>query len=333
MRTWVLMLATAIGLAHADLAIAVTDLAAVHRDGQTFLTWTQAGTASRYRVYRSDVPIDSANLAGAAVLGDAQPDSSANVRLNTITNPAGLGSDNRFRIDAAGLPLTAAQGVFVATITETRASWYAVTEITSGSESSTIVPGQNALVLPVAESVGAPQPVWQRTWVLGGRTNDIYVHWADDVGHAAYPAMANVASVPFNFALNRRGTAPPHPLVIRFHFKGGNFLSLPFGTQNANEWLLMLDDWLPNARNRDTFWYGYHEGFDIHGNGGPVPATGTVPDYTVRRVRWTFDWVLTQGDIDTNRVYMTGSSMGGIGSFFLSMVMPERIAAIFTTVP
>jgi hypothetical protein len=333
MRTWVLTGVLAVGFASAGTAVAVTDLAAVHRDGQTFLTWTQDGSASRYRVYRADAPIDSATLASATRLGDAQPDSSANVRLNTITNPAGLGTANRFRIAATDPPLTSMQGVFVATVIEERASWYAVTEIAAGSEDATIVPGENALVLPVSESVGAPQPVWQRTYVNSGRTNDVYVHWASDVGHAGYPAMANIASVPFNFALNRRGASPPHPLVIRFHFKGGNFLSLPFGTQNANEWLLMLDDWLPNVRNRDTFWYGYHDGFDLHGNGGPVPVSGTVPDYTVRRVRWTFDWVLTQGTIDTNRVYMTGSSMGGIGSFFLSMVMPERIAAIFTIVP
>ncbi len=245
MRAWASTVATFIGLAGASGADAVTDLAAVHRDGQTFLTWTQAGAATRYRVYRADAPIDSASLASATRLGDAQPDSSANVRLNTITNPAGLGTDNRFRIAANEAPLTATQGLFVATATAIRTSWYAVTEITGGVEATTIVPGENAL--------GNPQPVLQRTYVSFGRTNEVYVHWASDVGRAGYPAMANVASVPFNFALNRRGASPPHPLVIRFHFKGGNFLSLPFGTQNTNEWLLMLDDWLPNVRNRDTF--------------------------------------------------------------------------------
>lgn len=43
-------------------------------------------------------------------------------------------------------------------------------------------------------------------------------------------AMASVASLPFNFALQRRGTLAPHPLLIHLHFKGCNFLSLPFGT-------------------------------------------------------------------------------------------------------
>ncbi|HVF34985.1 MAG TPA: hypothetical protein VND91_06645 [Candidatus Saccharimonadia bacterium] len=325
----------ALGLACAiDRAHAVTDLQAVHRDGQTFVTWSQDTSATRsYRVYRAAQPIDAATLPAAELLGSARPDSSANVRLNTITNPSGLGTQNQFRIAANEAPLTAAQGVFVHTVAAGATSWYAVTEVVNGVEALAIVPGESTLAAPVVESIGAPQPVFQRSMVSFGRTNDIYTHWVGDAGHAGYPAMANEASVPFNFALQRRGTAPPHPLVIRMHFKGGNFLSLPFGTNNANEWLLMVDDWLPNLRNRDTFWYGYHEGFALHGDGGPVPTSGSVPDYTARRVRWTFDWVLTQGAIDTNRVYMTGTSMGGIGSFFLAMTMPERIAAIYTQVP
>ncbi len=329
-RLAVLMLSLTLG----DGVQAATNLQAVHRNGQTFLTWTQAGNpATSYRVYRAGVAIAGGTLASAELLGTAPFDSSANRRLNTITNPTGLGTTNQFRIDAAAAPLGLDQGLFVQTIVAAGASFYAVTEVTGGTEDTTLVAGQNTLAAAVAEAVGTPEPVWQRTYVSGGRTNDIYVHWAGRVGHAGYPAMASVASLPFNFALQRKGAVDPHPLVIRLHFKGGNFLSLPFGTPNQNEWILMLDDWLPNPQNQDSFWYGYHENFNPYGNGGVVPTTGTVPDYTVRRVRWTFDWALRQGVIDTNRVYMTGSSMGGIGSFFLSMLMPDRIAAIYTQVP
>src|SRR5215218_9032881 len=70
MRTF---LATLLALAVPSFAPAtpeVSDIKAVHRHGQTFVTWKdaaegEAGAQYRYRLVRSEHPITDGNLAGA----------------------------------------------------------------------------------------------------------------------------------------------------------------------------------------------------------------------------------------------------------------------------
>jgi hypothetical protein len=306
-----------------------TGLQGVHQNGQTFLTWNELGGAGvRYRLYRSTEPIASAaQLTDANRLGETDDQTSYNTRLSDIR-----GSSRFFVIESGEPPLAAEKGVFVHTTAGGGAFYYAVTSVVGGVENTALVPGQNTLGGPVSETVATPVPIPQGTETISGRTYDVYTHWTSPAGHADYPAMAplGAASVPHNFALYRRGTGQTHPLLLRLHARGGNFLG-GTGTSNTEEWVLFPDDYLPNDI-RNSFWYGYHENFNL-ATGQPVPATGTVHDYTARRVRWTIDWALANLPIDKTRVYMTGGSMGGVGSAFLSISMPDKIAAVYTTVP
>jgi len=315
-------------LAPQALAQTVTNLQAQHRNGQTFLTWDNASASgASYRVYRAATPFTQASdLSADKRLGTAAGNSSANTRLSGILN-----TTSYFRIDESASPLAAQNGLFVHTVMAEGNFYYAVTVVVNNQEVSTLTAGQNTLAAPAPEATGNPAPVLQQTTLQNGRNYEVYAHWVSPAGHAAYPAMTTGASVAFNFALLKRGTAAQHPLLIRLHARGGNFLTGAVGTTNADEWLLSPDDYLPNDI-RNTFWYGYHENFDFQ-TGQGVPSSGVVQDYTVRRIRWLLDWVLRTFPIDRNRVYMTGGSMGGIGSFFLSMMMPDKIAAIYTTVP
>jgi len=303
----------------------VTALAALHQHGQTFLTWNEvADTGAAYRVYRSASPITgTAQLISANLIGTAGADSSFDARLSAIR-----GTNYFYRITAAGPDLTSTQGLFVHTPVADGAAYYAVTAVIGGVEQLALAAGQSATAA-VNETVAMPEPVFQRSFTIGSRTVETYVHWVSAAATPFYPAMGNQNSVAHHLGLVRRGAAATHSLLIRPHARGGSFLSALTGTNDPGEWVLTLDDSMPNSI-QNTFWHGYHEGFDIT-TGLPQPTSGAVHDYTTRRAKWEIEWALRTLPLDSNRVYMTGHSMGGIGSHFLSLMMPGKIAAIWTT--
>lgn len=308
-----------------DGAAAVPSLVAQHRSGQTFLTWSEAADpTATYRLYRSSTPfLNAEQLSVANRIATVGSDSSFDARLSGLRS-----TDYHYRITAAGPDLGASQGLHVHTPMADGVSYYAVTTVIGGIEQLTLATGHNTTDA-VHETAAMPEPVLQRTLTINNRNVEIYVHWVSATSTPFYPAMGNRDSVAHHFGLVRRGTASTHSLLIRPHARQGSFLSTVTGTNDADEWVLTLDDWMPNPI-ANTFWYGYHERFDIEA-GGPAATTGLVHDYTLRRVKWEIEWALRTLPLDLNRIYMTGHSMGGIGSHFISLMLADKIAAIWTT--
>ncbi len=64
----------------------------------------------------------------------------------------------------------------------------------------------------------------------------------------------------------------------------------------------------------DTYWWGYSDQLSSQSMNG-TPDTGFVPNYTQRRILNLLRWVIDRYDgADPDRVYVTGSSMGGAGA-------------------
>jgi len=162
-----LLLLVSAGFAAADQ---VSALAAVHHDGQTFLTWTSPpGTGWTYRVYASAAPMDSAgDLDSATFLGSVGDSTWWDRRYSTLH-----AKTFAFRVDSTSAYLTSAQGLFVSTAPADTSRYFAVTaQAPGGTEDSTLTPGGNSLLAPVVEHMARPQPVFQR-WTgegyAGGR--------------------------------------------------------------------------------------------------------------------------------------------------------------------
>lgn len=303
----------------------VTSLIALHQNGQTYLTWSEvADSSATYRIYRSATPFTStAQLITTNFIGAVGADSSFDARLSDLRATSYF-----YRITAAGPDLSSTQGLYVHTPVSDGAAYFAVTAVVNSVEQVALDAGQNT-TNAVNEVVAMPEPVFQRTLTINSRSVEIYAHWTSTSATAFYPAMGNQSSVAHHFGLVRNGTASTHSLLIRPHARQGSFLSTVTGTNDANEWVLTLDDWMPNSIE-NTFWYGYHQSFSIE-TGGPQSSSGIVHDYTTRRVKWEIEWAMRTLPLDLNRLYMTGHSMGGIGSHFLSLMLPGKIAAIWTT--
>ncbi len=303
-------------------------LQALHRFGQTFLTWNPPpGTGWSYRVYRSSQPITTrADLASATLLWVLGDSSALDRRLSV-----GLGASQGYAVDSVAGPLNPAKGLYVVTPTANGSAWYAVTSQHAGAtEDRSVTPGSNALASAVTEVVDAPRPVYQRHITRNARTSDVYTLWSSTVDTPGFPAMATRNGMAFDCAVSPSTGPQPGALLIRPHSRGGTFLDCTGGTSVPGEWVLAVDDPLPNGEN--TFWFGYHPSYDVLSNSNPPPTSGPVVDYTFRRIRYTLDWAMGKFPLDPARVYAFGYSMGGIGATQLALWLPGRIAALVAVV-
>ena len=302
-------------------------LAATHHDGQTFLEWSAPpGRGWRYRIYAAQSPIATpADLAAATLLGSVGDSSACDLRLTHL-----LGAPYGYRIEPGGAELQPGSGLFVRTILQAAASFYAVTSAPgSFAEDVTIVPGDNALVAAVAETVATPRPVFQRSVARDGPLVEIWTLWTWNADAPGFPAMAGVPGLPFDCGLTR-GQGSQAPLVVGFHARHGSLFDAAGGMFLPGEWVLALDDMLPNGEN--TFWFGYHRDYDVMAANNPPPLSGEVVGFTARRVDWTLDWVRREFPIDTTRVFTYGYSMGAMGATQLAFRTPHKLAGLMSVI-
>jgi hypothetical protein len=310
----------------------VTTLMVAARAGQIFATWDNLATMNiRYTLYRSSVPIENGSqLSSAQNLGDVRGNSAMDLRLSGILGPTFL------KVDSAATPLASTKGLFVATSIANGSHYYAVTATAGGLEDTSIVRGWNATTAPVIETVAPPQPVWQmNTWLLG-RPYDIYVQYASQIVPPGYPVMTNVGSFPHHFAVGKGGSTAPHPMTVWMTGDLSSFIDpakLGAWKGDPNEWIVSIDDWLPDASDITTCYYGYHEGYDIFSPANTVPTSGMLFDYTYARVKHTVEWALHHLPVDSSRTYIAGISAGAIGALFTSLTMPARFAAAICLLP
>ncbi len=145
-----------------------TDLAAFHRSGRTFLTWTEVPEVGEtYRVYRHDEPITGATLGAAACVATVAEGSA--FYANEATRPAPL--QHNFSIEDLGPEMPDGTGLLVCTPHEVAPAFYAVTAVADGVENS-LLSVENSLATSVQETDDAPAPVlvWEaatgRGWVF-----------------------------------------------------------------------------------------------------------------------------------------------------------------------
>ncbi|HEY3161687.1 MAG TPA: alpha/beta hydrolase-fold protein, partial [Vicinamibacterales bacterium] len=273
-----------------------------------------------YRIYRSTRPITS--LEGLSPVGLAKPLSGWNTDYDGITAPPELKA-LRYVVDDAQGPIPPGTAIYAYNPRQAESAYYAVTAVIEGRENS-LVSQENSLRAPVEEIVGPGVPVLQRVErpaefnYVEKPTLHYYVRWES-------LATSSVPGKPFDYLVG----IPPQPakparVGIHMHAWGGS-LNRDYGWWfNAEKGAMLV------TANEDPYdwWTGYHE---LIGTGQPLAAArdwqaGVVRPYTQRRLLSFLDWVATKYDVDLERTFSAGSSMGGSGSLMLAIRFPERIA-------
>ncbi|MEO5673930.1 MAG: hypothetical protein ABIQ74_04735 [Chitinophagales bacterium] len=342
--TRILLLAclTLIYYSDAGATAYISNLKASSRNGQTFLTWTcPAGTNFKYNVYRSKSLLDlKSKLNNTHFLGYVRDSSTLNIRQTRIR-----GSKVFFNIQDGEAALASNKGLYVVTCTENTSFYYAVTvtDLTLNKEYKKITMGTTSLLSPVSEVVADPQPVLQGTEILNA-TGDLsykYVQFGNNQDLNHYPSMFSQGSYGFNFFIVYRGNYENGPLFTFYEGLEGNALvGSGLGTFDTmtNCVIISMDDWLPVPNGYgptgglNTFWSGYHEDFNPYTLSNPIPSSGTVRMYPQHRYIHTLNWASKYLPIDSNRIYLLGISAGGFGALLTTMIIPQKIAAVYTMV-
>lgn len=337
----VIVLLLALVCTVAPAAPAVTGLTAQYRDGQVFLTWEEpAGLEGTLTVWIADRPITAETLAGARIVADRlNPGSAADWWLNPETYGNPVKPDPQtgqkppyphegFLLRAGGQELKADSGLHVHTVTadDPAPAYYAVTtRDAAGTENRELAAGGNSLREPVAQQVGAVQPIWQREGapdVAAGKGLPLHLVLHAKTGNADtnYLAFGDASlgwreGLPFKFGVR----VTPQAVIVSPVDRTWIGRMFPEGKDGCQKLTPALH----------SFWYGYNNQI----NDPAKMDEGVATDFTERRVLWILRWVQQTYGTDVNRTYATGSSMGGCGMMSFAFRHPEIFAGLYAHVP
>jgi hypothetical protein len=293
------------GIVCAAAAATITNITAVHRAGQTFLTFTEDPAATTYSVYRSTSPITS--VSGLTAIATLTQDSGKDLYW----------TDTGHIIEDDGTPLADDVGLLVWTTASTGTYYYAVT---SNVEPTTVSSGDNATGA-VSETHQAT-PGWvrlQAPYLFIGADTHEYMAWEDysTWNHAEWPYYGHRVNVLVKPSLT---PATLYPLVFISHPAGGSYDQGPIHEAPPNAagstitsqgvYITMRDSYATSTdpytgTNRNT-------SYDI---GHYTTSTDRVSLDTENRYRRYIALVRDdpQFQVDPDRIYCEGRSRGGGG--------------------
>ena len=312
------------------------NLRLVHHDGQTFVQWTdhaaaELGANYRYNVYRASTPISAATLASAQVVAKGVLNNAAilfghgfyaNQRLDA-TAPMSI-------IETGGAALPRWSGLVVSTAPKNGCAYFAVETTTiAGAIVAAVVPGKNASLKPLAEQVAPRAPIklhdskdrgpyWKQTYVTGKPHLPLYVHLHSSEGGGG--GAGEYGDYYLYFGSPQMGYRDGMAGVFSVDetHSGAQYLIL------HNRDAIVTPLGLP----LETAWFGY----------AAVPqwASHTEPrayPFTENRLLWAIEWTKTRYQVDPNRVYCGGGSMGAWGATSFCFHHAELFAAVFPDRP
>ena len=335
-----LPLIAALVVSAAANAASITEVKAVCRHGQIFLTWNEKELPQDavLSVYASRTPITVENLPQAMLLAkDILPGSAR----DWLKDPASFKKDVPhsepvgFIIEPGADPLNPSSGLHVHTVTQQTSGdiYFAVVWKNRDTALSPIIAGENATTAPCHAAVDQPIPVWQSTPDKEPQPN----------------------------------SCEGLPLILDLHGRGGGDTSNPQSTFNSlwfanaqQGWreglafkfqmnvlpdrvVFFVNDrvWVnrPVTESKDvrdhcpavnTFWCGYNVNIaHTTVSRGDV----VVDNFTEKYLLGLIDYAQNYLGTDPNRTYVLGGSMGGSAGVAMATHFPDRIAAVYSQVP
>ncbi|MBN2898456.1 MAG: prolyl oligopeptidase family serine peptidase [Clostridia bacterium] len=328
-----------------------TSLTVSHRDGQSFITWTEAHPLLNlsdakvvdfydnyhsnpkeivYHVYKDTQPITE--VTALTPIADVHPGSVYNLGLYNLTPTMQTYQAqkyydkplHRFVIAPGAAPLAPNQGLYVSQSDSNGDYYYAVTVTVDGVTMNQCT-SDNTTTTPISESVASNTPILQFTEIdtfnyVKDATLNFYVRWenSDDSSIVGRP-MNYLVAVPPN-------TPEKAPVGIHLHCWGGTLFTGYGWWNNGEQGAILL------AANQSPYdwWTGYYDQY-YDANKPKTPeewANTVVHPYTSDRMVSFLEWMNQSEDysIDMTRSFVAGTSMGGSGSLMMAIRYPEYFA-------
>lgn len=316
----------------------VTQIRAVHRHGQTFITWKdvadgEAGARYRYTLLRSTEPITADNAGKAEACCEGVFNHSAKLFGSAFNLKDRLNPDKpTSTIEPGGKPLPMWSGLAVHTVRKKGRAYYAVVATDDRrTRLSKVVPGQSATMTAVDEAVSPIQPIKlhdsqsrgvysKQTSISGKKGLPLFVELHASQGQGG--GAGDYGDYYLYFATPEMGWRDGLPGVFSVEEQRG---------KSGNTLLLRTRDAVEHpsgTRAMETYWFGYW--CVPHGS---VEKEPRAHPFTEQRLKWIIDWVVKTYDVDADRIYVGGGSMGAWGTTTFGLRHPERFAALYPNRP
>ncbi len=336
------------------LAAQPTGLTALHRSGQTFLTWNEniGVSGEGYHVYRHTAPINASNIAQATRLTEKWgplPEGSSIFYTDRDRDPAGslfTGLQN-YVITDLGAPLTDTVGLFVWTSKQSGNFYYAVTTVEAGGGENLTDFGSGNSSGAVAETVADPAPIL--VWQSSSGNGRVYTQFMDfetynPTFERPYAHPEGGLQYAYNYFVglptpDQCGGSLPASLPVLLHIEGyGSRYVAEGGLGDQSSYFCAVEIWGDDPRQ--SWYYGFSATYDYR-SGDPSsdpPSTGPIVNYAEARLLRSIYDTLRDSDydayhLDPQRVYVYGHSMGASGALALAMRYPNVFAASYSSEP
>ncbi|OGJ85879.1 MAG: hypothetical protein A2268_12485 [Candidatus Raymondbacteria bacterium RifOxyA12_full_50_37] len=311
------------------------NLTALVRSGQTFLSWDEVAGGQKYVIYKKAGVITSTDLTITNKRYEViQGSANSKYLSGGDTTVKGYRPNSRNIItpldsDSTGMapPVPDGKGMIVFTAHENGGFYYAVTAVVGGVEDKSI--GAGNMVGPISETVEDPVPVL--AWQHRGKCSRVYFIYTDVdsfnptyLGNYVWPVCVSVRST-YNNNSNKGD--------LRLYL-GGYPGSMAIETTNVYAHI--------NVRHheRGSWNFGYSQTFafdtslgpsDTYGSTDPIVTQGPIVNFVQARAMNFFKWMIYKEPyyserIDTNRIWVTGGSMGGGGTLMFLHNYPDFFA-------
>jgi len=312
----------------APLSSLVSNIAAVCRSGQVFVTWGEnAENTSDLKVYMSDQPITAATIASTTLLTDRHKAHSANDWFEDSEEcPKASGPIRGWIIEEGAPPLARKGGLFVHTVTASDPANLYFAVLGDSQDGSDLQSDLNSTAASVAVATAPIEAIWQSTGTsptASGKPLAILLH-----SHQGRPSGSLTHLV---FGDASMGWQEGLPIKFKVSVLSNMVVLEPYDRVWINRRLGASETYIAYNtlyKNIESWHYGMND--KIY---DPVlRLTGTPANYTERIMLWMLDWVQAQYQTDPQKVYAFGASMG-TGVQRLVMKNPERFASVDLLVP
>lgn len=307
-----------------------TTLTALHRSGQTFLTWTENSSISgeSYVLYRSNSPINATNIASANPIAVVKENSS--YYRTEASRPNSV--QQRFVIQDGGTPLSSNTALFVNTPAEGGNFYYAVATVSGNQINKSGFSASNSLSSAVAEAVNDPKPILVAAASGNGHTSRIYTQFMDY--HNWNPSVHGYA---YNYSVSVESSYVPtgnNLVPITVHIDGKNTRYTNVEPYGGGIWISIDAPYYSSYAEQDWYW-----GYSCYNNFNDATRT-TVDDGPIcnfselrmlRALKDTIQDPYYSNHADPKRIYAWGHSMGASGSLSWAMHYPQIFSIVYAS--